>query len=109
MVPSQYNRYIAIIKKFDRSVYITLAELTNLNHPYHPRRLQQQYGTYFSSGDFLALYILFTKTTAAQNEVALSSHRVQGLYSLSVIFEATILFKSTPSSLYLDFSYDNNN
>ena len=34
--------------------------------------------------------ILLTKTTAAQNEVALSYHRVRGLYFLAVIFVATI-------------------
>ena len=35
--------------------------------------------------------ILLTKTTAAQNEVALSYHRVRGLYFLAVVFVATIL------------------
>ena len=30
------------------------------------------------------------KTTAAQNEVALSYHKVRGLYFLAVIFLATI-------------------
>ena len=30
------------------------------------------------------------KTTAAQNEVALSDHRVRGLYFLAVVFRATI-------------------
>ena len=30
--------------------------------------------------------ILLTKTTAAQNEVALSYHRVRGLYFLAVVF-----------------------
>ena len=34
--------------------------------------------------------IRLTKTTAAQNEVALSCHRVRGLYFLAVVFEATI-------------------
>ena len=34
-------------------------------------------------------YIPLTKITAAQNEVALSYHRVRGLYFLSAIFEAT--------------------
>ena len=36
------------------------------------------------------LYILLTKITAAQNEVALSYHRVRGLYFLAVVFSATI-------------------
>ena len=34
--------------------------------------------------------IILTKTTAAQNEVVLSYHRVCGLYFLAVVFEATI-------------------
>ena len=34
--------------------------------------------------------ILLTKTTAAQNDFALSYHRVRGLYSLAVDFVATI-------------------
>ena len=35
--------------------------------------------------------MLLAKTTAAQNEVALSYHRVRGLYFLTVVFAATIL------------------
>ena len=35
--------------------------------------------------------ILLIKLTAAQNEVALSYHRVRGLYFLSVIFAGTVL------------------
>ena len=31
-------------------------------------------------------YILLTKTTAAQNEAALSYHRLRGLYFLAVVF-----------------------
>ena len=34
--------------------------------------------------------MLFTKTTAARNEVALSYRRVRGLYFLAVVFSATI-------------------
>ena len=34
--------------------------------------------------------MLLTKTTAAQNEVALSYHTVRGLCFLAVIFAATI-------------------
>ena len=34
--------------------------------------------------------MLPTKTIAAQNEVALSYHRVRGLYFLAVIFVTTI-------------------
>ena len=34
--------------------------------------------------------ILLTKTTAAQNEVALSYHKVRGIYFLAVFFAATI-------------------
>ena len=35
--------------------------------------------------------IPLTKTTAEQNEVALSYHRMRGLYFLAVIFVTTIL------------------
>ena len=34
--------------------------------------------------------ILLTKTTAAQNEVALNYHKVRGLYIQAVVFAATI-------------------
>ena len=34
--------------------------------------------------------ILLTKTTTAQNEVALSYHPVRGLYFMAVIFATTI-------------------
>ena len=37
--------------------------------------------------------ILLTKTTAAQNEDALSYHRMRGLYFLATVFVATILTK----------------
>ena len=42
---------------------------------------------------YIGAYILIfpTKTTAAQNEVALSYHKVRGLYFLAVVFEATIV------------------
>ena len=36
--------------------------------------------------------ILLTKTTAAQNEVSLSYHRVRRLYFLAVVFVATMLY-----------------
>ena len=39
--------------------------------------------------------ILLTKTTAAQNEVALSYHSVRGLYFLAVVFVATIVILIT--------------
>ena len=38
--------------------------------------------------------ILLTKTTAAQNEVALSYHRVRGLYFLAVVFATTVIYNS---------------
>ena len=38
-----------------------------------------------------SIFILLTKTTAAQNEVVLSHHRVRELYFLAVIFAATVL------------------
>ena len=36
--------------------------------------------------------ILLTKTISAQNEVALSYHRVRGLYFMAVVFVATIVY-----------------
>ena len=36
--------------------------------------------------------LLLTKTTAAQNEVALSYHRVRGLYFLGVVFVRSMIF-----------------
>ena len=39
------------------------------------------------------IYRLLTKITAAQNEVALTYHRVRGLYFLAVIFGATVIFR----------------
>ena len=35
-----------------------------------------------------SIFILLTKTTAAQNDVALSYHRLRGLYFLAVVFAA---------------------
>ena len=35
--------------------------------------------------------ILLTKITAAQSDVALSNHRVRGIYFLAVVFAATII------------------
>ena len=40
-------------------------------------------------------YMLLTKTTVAQNEVALSYHKVRGLNFLEVISAATTVFKRT--------------
>ena len=40
------------------------------------------------------VHILLTKTTAAQNEVALSYHRARGLYFLAVVFVATTVLRS---------------
>ena len=37
--------------------------------------------------------ILLTKTTAARNEIALSYHRVRGLYLMAVVFAATIFLQ----------------
>ena len=52
-------------------------------------------------------YILLIKTTAAQNEVALSCHRVRGLCVLVVYFATTIIdaYKSYHSYLFLCLSY----
>ena len=40
---------------------------------------------------FVMENILLTKTTATRNEVALSYHRVRGLYFQTVVFVATII------------------
>ena len=37
------------------------------------------------------VYVLLTKTTAARNGVALSYHRVRGLYFLAVVFVRSII------------------
>ena len=37
------------------------------------------------------IIILFTKTTAAQDEVALSYHVARGVYFLAVVFAAVIV------------------
>ena len=55
--------------------------------------------------------ILLIKTTAAQNEVALTYHRVRGLYFLAVIFAATIyivevLEKNIRSTEFIDHSFE---
>ena len=39
------------------------------------------------------LFILLTKTTAAQNEGALIYHSVRGLYFQSVVFVASLVLK----------------
>ena len=44
--------------------------------------------------------ILVTKTTAAQNEVALSYHRVHGVNFLAVVFTATVVPREI-SDLYI--------
>ena len=38
--------------------------------------------------------ILLTKTTAAQNEVALSYQRVRGLYFVAVVFVRSVIYTS---------------
>ena len=56
------------------------------------------------------IIILLTKTTAAQNEVALSHHRVRGLYFLAVVFAATITITWRYSFIpFSDFSVFNCN
>ena len=40
---------------------------------------------------YFIVTILLTNTAAAKNEVAFSYHRVRGLYSLAVVFPATII------------------
>ena len=53
------------------------------------------------------IFILLTKTTAAQNEVALSYHGMRGLHFLAVVFAETINYcmidfnSSDPSFLIL--------
>ena len=54
-------------------------ELLLQQHHMYQRHLQQ------------VLFILLPKTTAAQNEVALSYHRVRGLYFVAAVFAVTIV------------------
>ena len=51
--------------------------------------------------------ILVTKTTAAQNEVALSYHKVRGLYFLAIVFVSSIVNLSLVSLFfyYIDVVY----
>ena len=44
--------------------------------------------------------ILLTKTTAAQNEVALSYHTERGLFFLTVFFAAAIVLLSYDTNFY---------
>ena len=51
----------------------------------------EKYNTPDSSGpSYVNAIILPTKTTAVQNENALSYHRVRGLYFLAIVFVTTI-------------------
>ena len=49
------------------------------------------YGTHCLMYTTSHIFKLLTKTTTAQNKVALSWHKVRGLYFLAVVFVATIL------------------
>ena len=49
----------------------------------------------------LAIFTLLTKTTAAQNEVALSYHRVRGLYFLAVVFVSSIVSPLIEAAYYI--------
>ena len=53
------------------------------------------------------LYILLTKTTAAQNEVGLSYHSVRGLYFLAVVFVTLLVPDDVVTSKILDFYHIN--
>ena len=66
----------------------------------------QRTNCFFSDG-FYNILTLLTKITAAQKEVALSYHRVRGLYFLVVIVAATIVIPgiSCCTVVFQDFSY----
>ena len=53
--------------------------------------------------DYDIVIILFTKTTATQNEVALSYYRVRGLYLLAVVFAPSIVTSDAQISKYCLF------
>ena len=53
--------------------------------------------------DYDIVIIFLTKTTAAQNEVALSYHSVRGLYLLAVVFAAAIVTSDAQISKYCLF------
>ena len=56
---------------------------------------RQSYSTFEQYILLVALnqrYIVLTKTTAAQNEDALSYHKVRRLYVLAAVLAATIIF-----------------
>ena len=51
------------------------------------------------------LTILLTETAAAQNEVALSYHKMRGLYFLAVVFVAADLLAHHRTTIMLGLSY----
>ena len=53
--------------------------------------------------------ILLTKTTASQNEVALSYHNVRGLYFLAFVFVGTIIYNmQSLFTAYIVYKYIHN-
>ena len=56
---------------------------------------------HISFGMYDVLAILLTKTTAVQNEVALSYHRVRGLCFQAVIFGETIIISIVLPKFYI--------
>ena len=50
--------------------------------------------------------ILLTKITAAQNEGALSYHRVRGLYFMAVVFAATIYNDTLKTSYHIRVKFN---
>ena len=58
----------------------------------HPLKKIFRYMKILNDDEKVIQYILLTRTTAAQNEVALSCHRVRGLYFLAVVFVRGIVY-----------------
>ena len=55
------------------------------------RRVAKIFTFHFTEKMYVDSAILLTKTTAEQNEDALSYHRVRGLYFLAVVFVRSIV------------------
>ena len=65
-----------------RTAYVKYYRVCACGYTVHCTRSEDDY-----------LVTLLTKITAAKNEVALSYHRLRGLYFLAVVFAATIVAK----------------
>ena len=88
------SHFLRTLKKLYIYIYITV-EMFLKSAP-----CNIYYNVYFH----LYIIIVVAKTTAAQNEVALTYHKVRGLYFLAVVFAASII-QNVLISWLGEFSY----